>query len=75
MYRFDDEKREILIDDYRTPTPWMNYLSNGTFHAMISQAGGGVAFYKSPQIWRINHYRFFSPAYGQKRLLYLYKGR
>ena len=59
MYRFDDEKREILFDDYRTPTPWMNYLSNGTFHAMISQAGGGVAFYKSPQIWRINHYRFF----------------
>ena len=39
MYRFDDEKREILIDDYRTPTPWMNYLSNGTFHAMISQTG------------------------------------
>ena len=37
----------------------MNYLSNGTFHTMISQAGGGVAFYKSPQIWRINHYKFF----------------
>lgn len=59
MYRFDNEKREISFDDYRTPTPWMNYLSNGTFHAMISQAGGGVAFYRSPQIWRINHYRFF----------------
>lgn len=59
MYRFDDEKREISFDDFRTPTPWMNYLSNGTFHAMISQAGGGVAFYRSPQIWRINHYRFF----------------
>lgn len=59
MYRFDNEKREVLMDDYRTPTPWMNYLSNGTFHTMISQAGGGVAFYKSPQIWRINHYRFF----------------
>jgi len=26
---------------------------------MISQAGGGVAWYRSPQIWRINHYRFF----------------
>ena len=37
----------------------MNYLSNGTFHTMMSQAGGGVAFYKSPQIWRINHYKFF----------------
>lgn len=59
MYRFDNEKKEISFDDYRTPSPWMNYLSNGTFHAMISQAGGGVAFYKSPQIWRINHYRFF----------------
>lgn len=59
MYRFENEKREISFDDYRMPTPWMNYLSNGTFHTMISQAGGGVAFYKSPQIWRINHYRFF----------------
>lgn len=58
-YEFDNQKREILIRRYDTPTPWMNYLSNGTFHTMISQAGGGVAFYKSPQIWRINHYRFF----------------
>ncbi len=57
MYKFHE--REITFDKYNTPTPWMNYLSNGTFHTMISQAGGGVAFYKSPQIWRINHYRFF----------------
>lgn len=57
MYHF--KEREITFDQYNTPTPWMNYLSNGTFHTMISQAGGGVAFYKSPQIWRINHYRFF----------------
>lgn len=59
MYWFEDEKREVHLDDYRTPTPWMNYLSNGTFHAMVSQAGGGVAWHRSPQIWRINHYRFF----------------
>ncbi len=59
MYKFHNEKREITFDKYNTPTPWMNYLSNGTFHTMMSQAGGGVAFYKSPQIWRINHYRFF----------------
>lgn len=59
MYTFQNDKREIVIDKYNTPTPWMNYLSNGIFHTMISQAGGGVAFYKSPQIWRINHYRFF----------------
>ena len=59
MYKFNNDKKEITFDKYNTPSPWMNYLSNGTFHTMISQAGGGVAFYKSPQIWRINHYRFF----------------
>lgn len=58
-YQFDNQKREVIFHKYDMPTPWMNYLSNGTFHTMISQAGGGVAFYKSPQIWRINHYRFF----------------
>ncbi len=56
---FNDAKKEVKITRYNTATPWMNYLSNGTFHTMISQAGGGVAFYRSPQIWRINHYRFF----------------
>ena len=59
MYKFNNEAKEISIKKSNPPTPWMNYLSNGTFHTMISQAGGGVAFYKSPQIWRINHYRFF----------------
>lgn len=59
MYQFNNDKKEITIKKSNPPTPWMNYLSNGTFHTMMSQAGGGVAFYKSPQIWRINHYRFF----------------
>lgn len=58
-YRFENQNREIVLSRYNMPTPWMNYLSNGTLHAMISQAGGGVAWYRSPQIWRINHYRFF----------------
>ena len=58
-YHFDDSAREVIIYNYNTPTPWMNYFSNGTFHAMMSQAGGALAFYKSPQIWRINRYRFF----------------
>ncbi len=59
MYHFDDQKREVCFDQYHTPTPWMNYMSNGVFHTMMSQCGGGLAFYRSPQIWRINHYRFF----------------
>jgi cellobiose phosphorylase len=58
-FDFDDGKKEVIIKRYDTPTPWMNYFSNGTFHTMMSQAGGGLTFYKSPQIWRINRYRFY----------------
>jgi len=58
-YHFDDAAREVIIRRYDTPTPWLNYFSNGTFHTMMSQAGGAMAFHKSPQIWRINRYRFF----------------
>ena len=43
MYLFNNDKREITITKSNPPTPWMNYLSNGTFHTMMSQAGGGVA--------------------------------
>lgn len=58
-FNFNDAAKEVCFKRYDTPTPWINYLSNGTFHTMISQAGGGLAFYKSPQIWRITRYRFF----------------
>jgi len=58
-FEFCDEEKEIRFKRHDMPSPWMNYLSNGTFHTMMSQAGGGVAFYKSPQIWRITRYRFF----------------
>jgi cellobiose phosphorylase len=58
-YAFHDSEKEIVFLRHDAPTPWMNYLSNGVFHAMISQAGGGLAFYRSPQIWRFTRYRFF----------------
>jgi cellobiose phosphorylase len=58
-YRFDDERREVVMLRPDCPSPWMNYLSNGEFHTMMSQAGGALAWYRSPQIWRINRYRFF----------------
>lgn len=58
-FYFKDEQKEVCFKRHDTPVPWINYLSNGTFHTMLSQAGGGVVFYKSPQIWRITRYRFF----------------
>ena len=42
-YKFNNEKKEVSFEKYNLPTPWMNYLSNGTFHTMMSHAGGGVA--------------------------------
>ncbi|MFD2880894.1 hypothetical protein ACFTAO_41105 [Paenibacillus rhizoplanae] len=59
IFAFNDEVREVEFKRHDMPTPWLNYLSNGTFHTMLSHAGGGLAFYKSPQIWRITRYRFF----------------
>lgn len=59
-YTFDDDAREIHFLRHDTPTPWMNYLSNRNFHVMLSQAGGGMVWYRSPQIWRITRYRFYN---------------
>lgn len=59
-YAFDDAAREVRFLRHDMPQPWMNYLSNGDFHVMISQAGGGMVWYKSPQIWRITRYRFYN---------------
>lgn len=59
-FRFDDAAREIEFFRHDMPTPWLNYLTNGELTAMISQAGGGLTFYRSPQIWRITRYKFYN---------------
>ncbi|MFZ4779763.1 MAG: GH36-type glycosyl hydrolase domain-containing protein, partial [Terrimicrobiaceae bacterium] len=56
-YSFNDSERRISIDDPRLPQPWINYLSNGTLHAFVSQAGGGYSWWKSPLKNRISRYR------------------
>ncbi len=60
FYTFDDEAREIVFHRYDMPSPWMNYLSNGTFFTMMSHAGGNLSWYKSPEIWRIGRYNFYN---------------
>ncbi len=59
-YVFNDKDREIVFNRHDMPFPWMNYLSNDTFFTMISQAGGNLSWYKSPQIWRIGKYGFYN---------------
>lgn len=56
-YRFNDEEREIIFDSHDMPGAWINYLSNGSLHAFVSQAGGGLLWWKSPKIFRLTRYR------------------
>ncbi len=60
FYKYDDERREIVFNRYDMPSPWMNYLTNGRLFTMISQAGGNLSWYKSPEIWRIGRYNFYN---------------
>ncbi|MDQ8192921.1 hypothetical protein QEH59_00690 [Coraliomargarita sp. SDUM461004] len=57
IYRFDDEGGAIDILQPDLPAPWINYLSNGTLHAFVSQAGGGFTWRKSPVTGRLTRYR------------------
>ena len=53
---FDDSKREYVINDPFPPTSWINFLTNKNYNAIISQAGGGAAFYKESSSGRISRY-------------------
>ena len=55
-YRFDDDGRAVVFKRHDVPYPWINYLSNGTLHAFVSQAGGGMCWWKSPMHCRITRY-------------------
>lgn len=57
VYEFDDDRRAIVIHRHDTPSPWINYLSNGRMHAFVSQAGGGFAWWRNPILYRLTRYR------------------
>jgi cellobiose phosphorylase len=54
---FSEDGREFLIDDVRTPSPWINYLQNGRYFATVSANGGGISYDRSPLHGRITRYR------------------
>jgi len=55
---FDDEKREYVITDPKTPYPWINYLGNHDFFSLISNTAGGYSFYKDAKLRRLTRYRY-----------------
>ena len=55
---FDDQNKEYVISNCRTPLPWINYLGSDAFFALLSNTGGGYAFYKDAKLRRITRYRY-----------------
>ncbi|TQV84828.1 glycosyl transferase [Exilibacterium tricleocarpae] len=55
---FDDEHKEYVIIDPKTPYPWINYLGNDGFYSLISNTTGGYTFYKDAKFRRLTRYRY-----------------
>lgn len=55
---FDDKNREYVIDRPDTPAPWVNYLGDPNYGAIISNNAGGYSFAKSGANGRILRYVF-----------------
>ena len=55
---FDTETREYVITRPDTPTPWFNYLGEGRYGGIISNAGGGFSFDRDPKNRRVSRYRY-----------------
>ncbi len=55
---FDDDNREYVITQPRTPYPWINYLGTGGFFSLISNTGGGYSFFKDARLRRITRNRY-----------------
>jgi len=55
---FDDQKREYVITNPKTPWPWINYLGNEDFFSLISNTAGGYTFYKDAKFRRLTRYRY-----------------
>ena len=39
---FDDERREYVITDPRTPVKWINYVGTLAFGGFVDQTGGSL---------------------------------
>ncbi len=69
---FDVENKEYVITRPDTPVPWMNYLHNDEYCALISNNAGGYSFHLSARDKRILRYRLNNvPLDRPGRYLYL----
>lgn len=50
---FSADSKEYIITNPATPRPWINYLTNDEYCAVISATGGGYSFYKDSKTERL----------------------
>jgi cellobiose phosphorylase len=55
---FDDGAREYVITRPDTPLPWINYLGDEDYFALLSNTGGGYSFYRDARLRRLIRYRY-----------------
>ena len=55
---YDDVNREYVIENPKTPYPWINYLGNEKFFSLISNTACGYAFYTDARLRRLTRYRY-----------------
>ena len=55
---YDDENREYVITRPDTPTPWFNFIGEGRYGGIVSNAAGGFAFDRDPKNRRVSRYRY-----------------
>lgn len=53
---FSEDYKEYIITRPDTPRPWVNYLFNDQYHAIVSQTGGGFSYCKDARFNRIHRY-------------------
>ncbi|MDR2703065.1 MAG: glycosyl transferase, partial [Cellulomonadaceae bacterium] len=55
---FDDAAREYVIETPKTPYPWINYLGNQEYFALMSNTAGGYSFFRDAKMRRLLRYRY-----------------
>ena len=53
---FDDQHREYVITDPRTPVKWINYLGTLAFGGFVDHTGGALICARDPALNRITKY-------------------
>ena len=53
---FDDEKREYVITNPRTPVKWINYVGSLDFGGIVDHTGGSLICKGDPALNRITRY-------------------